>query len=271
MEKGFEITEDKIIIDANPQCRSRYLRSKELIASGLDQMSDVVERMNMNKELITFLEIMEVQNSNKTYLELCSFNEIFNLQGLLISCNIDFSITIREFSLAKNHIESVYYIKSFYIDCYRYLERINGDLGLIKNLATKGDPKIEYKGTFEKLMEFEKKYYQSKIHPGRCNYYAHIKDFREFERYYTNITSLNIQEELDMFADFLDINSLFITLLSKIDIQIRTRFQERRSLLINSVSGIDPKSFYDKIQSLKSSNPNGYIWMNKFIGKIIKG
>ena len=110
--------------------------------------------------------------------------------------------------LSTNKPEQIFYIKSIYIELYRFLEKINKYLGLIKKFNIFED---EYKDYHQSLHEFRSRHYKT-IKQNRNDFFAHL-DKHEYSEYYNISIKLDPEEIAKMCISFLHTNTKLSKLL----------------------------------------------------------
>lgn len=197
----YEIIDGKIVISSTPTNIQLYKTSKRIIEEyslGIDTVIKANEVQNSVIKEVKEFNVPEKHSFINLYSDLLLFNRLY---CFFLNFSIDFSICTRELSLSTSIVEQVFFIKAIYIELYRYLERHNMHLGIIKKLAGKNEDYIEY----NKLLNNFKLEHYDKIKNNRNLFFAHFDKKSEYEDYYGIILKFNIEEEAKMCISFLEV------------------------------------------------------------------
>ena len=196
------IKENALIIDENIHALARIKSTlEEVMASGNE--SNKIERIELLNDLIKFK------------YQYCFF----------LHFTMDFSINIRELILAPTRSEQLFYTKVIYIDLYRYLERHNADLGIIKKLSRTSD---EYKEYHKSYLRFRDSHYQE-IKDNRNLLYAHFDAKVQYDKYFNIAANLDAEVVAKMCRSFYESHLR----LSSIYVSIDNDFLNRVKILFN--------------------------------------
>lgn len=268
MNGGYQIITDKILIDATPAFCSFYSTSKRLLECHAKTTDAYVALMNSCDSYLKLLSKPEYALGDSSIIDqLKNWKSILNTSCLIMSSDMDISISIRELLLAKNLPEQIHYIKYIYIQLYRYLERISKEWGIIKKIATEFNIEQEYKAANKSLQNFRDKYYCDRIKEKRNKLYAHLTDTQDYREYHNDVIKIDIEDETKMCIEFMAANDLFRVLLSKIGYLPLLEFVKLKNQTDNEVKQ-SRSSIFDKIKSLKEVNPKIYETIKKQLDEI---
>lgn len=257
MNSGYQIVTNKILIDASPAFCLLYSASKDLLVCHAKSTDEFVRLMNSCDHYLALLSKPEYVLPDGIIKEqLINWKAILNASCLIMSFDMDFSISTRELALAKNLPEQIFYIKYIYINLYRYLERINKEWGVVKKITVEFGIENEYKVANKSIQDFRSKYYH-RIKERRNKLYAHISDIEDYREYHNDIIKVDIQDETNMCIEFMAANKLVSDLLNKIGYIIISKFSEMQ--IRTNISAEETKSLiYSKIEKFKSITPDLY-------------
>lgn len=197
----YQINENDILISTTDVGINLYTSSKRIIEEYSVGIDENIKHIEFCESLPT--QIDKVPLSQKD--EFIDFSqkriEFCHLSCFFLNFSIDFSISTRELYLATNISEQIFYIKSIYIELYRYLERHNSELGHIKKLYGASD---EYKRYNRHLTSFRTKYYEQ-IKANMNTFFAHLDNNVPYEDYYKFVTNLDAEEVVKMCISFLSV------------------------------------------------------------------
>jgi len=177
-----------IWIPAIPSSIIFYETSKNIIKENSLVIEENIQALAKIKSKLEEVMTSENESNKKDRIELLNdFIKFKYLYCFFLHFTMDFSINIRELMLAPTKSEQLFYTKVIYIDLYRYLERHNADLGIIKKLSLSSD---EYKEYHKSYMRFRDSHYQE-IKDNRNLFYAHFDAKFQYDKYY------NIEENID--------------------------------------------------------------------------
>ena len=206
------IIKNEIITSTNTSGVNLYKMSKLIIdeySKNIDINIQIIAHGELLKSKIATIDIackdefVEFQTKQIAFYELYCF---------ILNFNIDFSISSRELYLASSKSERIFYIKSIYIELYRYLERHNKDLGDIRKLNGASEKYKEYNKC---LLDFRTNYYV-RIKTGRNIFFAHLDKKTQYKEYYKFVDNLDAEEVAKMCINFLAIQEKLSVILEKI-------------------------------------------------------
>lgn len=128
----YEIVDGKIVISSNPTNIKLFIASKCIIEEnslGIDTITKFIEILKLELKEANEFTIPEYQCNLNLYSNVLAFNRLY---CFFLNFSIDFTICARELSLSTSRSEQIFFIKSIYVELYRYLERHNLHLGIIK-------------------------------------------------------------------------------------------------------------------------------------------
>ena len=196
---GYQIVKDGILISTTPAYIKLFVTSKIIIEENAEYIESCIKSIDLIESAIneaSKLLIPEKENFIALHSDIVAF---YKLYCFFLNFSIDFSICSRELCLAKSKSEQIFFIKVIYIELYRFLERHNIDLGIIKRLLGKTD---DYKDYNNCLKNFRSVYYEQ-IKSNRNLFFAHLDRESQYEDYYRLILRFDIENEVKMCSSFL--------------------------------------------------------------------
>ena len=222
----YQIVKEGILISSFPSHIKLYESSKGIIEENSNAIEFCINSIEKTKSAIKQVSDIEVPEKENFIVFQNDMLAFYELYCFFLNFSIDFSICSRELALATNKSEQIFFIKSIYIELYRYLERQNYNLGILKKLMGKTEVFIEYSKTYE---NFKKRYYEQ-IKDKRNCFFAHFNNESiQYEDYYRVTLNLDIEDESIMCSCFLEVQQL----LSKIYLQISNQKQTESIINLN--------------------------------------
>jgi hypothetical protein len=197
----YQIIENGILISTTASGINLYKASKAVIddySSDIDINIQSIALCELLRTTVATIEIPQKDEFIDFQTNRIAFCELY---CFFLNFSIDFSISSRELYLATNKSEQIFYIKSIYIELYRYLERHNKDLGIIKKLYGVSE---EYKEYNRCLKEFRSNYYEQ-IKTNRNTFFAHLDNGARYGDYFEFTTNLDAEEVAKMCVSFLSV------------------------------------------------------------------
>jgi hypothetical protein len=207
MNKYFVI-DQAILIMASPAGKDLYESSKSTINENSSLIDSHIKNIKFCELLLNQFKTLKVSYAKDLTQILLKRIDFLKLHCFFLNFSIDISISLRELMLSTNKPEQIFYIKSIYIELYRFLEKLNNYLGIIKKFKIAED---EYKDYTQSLQEFRSRYYQT-IKTTRNDFFAHL-DKHEYSDYYNIIIKLDPEEIAKMCINFLHTNAKLSSLL----------------------------------------------------------
>lgn len=202
-------TKNNITIETSSIGLNLYSLSKKIIEEQSPILDNSIAQINIYNKYLTSETNSEIKSITEQIVS------ILNLYSISVHIFIDLSINVREFYLAKKRIEQILYIKHIYIELYRYLERHNSDLGLLKTASHQLNIYDKYKQYVKIFNEFKQKEY-SQIKEHRNKIFAHINDTKDYKDYYSTVISIDIEDVGNMLINFINTYFHFFTLVREI-------------------------------------------------------
>ena len=196
---GYQIVKDGILISTTPSYTKLFVTSKIIIEENSAYIESCIKSIDLIEAAVneaSKLLIPEKENFIALNNDIVAF---YKLYCFFLNFSIDFSICSREFCLAKSKPEQIFFIKAIYIELYRFLERHNIDLGIIKRLLGKTDDYKEYNNC---LKNFRSVYYEQ-IKSNRNLFFAHLDRKSQYVDYYRLILRFDVENEVKMCSSFL--------------------------------------------------------------------
>ena len=226
---------------------------KELFESSKTTIKEYSSIIDSNIREIEFCESLIKANKQIKHIKipyLKKLNEILQetIQFLKLQCfyldfSIDISISLRELMLATNKSEQIYYMKHIYIELYRFLEKLNNHLGLIKKFQAGETDYIEYNRS---LHEFRAQFYDT-IKTNRNHFFAHLNK-HEYTEYYKLVTLLDAEEVAKMCSSFFQTQIKLSNLFTKIG-----RLQLSKTYEINEESNSHRTEINEIFEKIKTN------------------
>ncbi|WP_319503753.1 hypothetical protein [Bacteroides graminisolvens] len=252
--KSYSIVENGIVILTNAAGINLYETSKNLILENSLNIDAAVEVINQSKKYRAVFNLLPNDFSTQLIEKMCSWENVLNIYCLSLSYISDFSISLRELYIAKNKSEQTFYVKSVYVDLYRFLERNNNDLGIIRTIALEADLMGQFKSFTKEISVFRETYY-AKIKEGRNSYYAHFNDIKDYREYYNYILKVDVEVESQMCINFSRISRLLLDLLKEIIQYILSKFEELNIIIAKEALG-KKNELIAKIEQLQKIIPS---------------
>ncbi len=252
MKGGYKVVENTIIVDSTPAGVSLYDKSKDIIFQNAQSIDGNVALLRKCDMLLLLIDSNGKEKPEYAQ-DILNWRNFLNCACLIASFDMDFSISTRELMNAKNLPEQMYYVKNIYIHLYRYFERMNHELGVIKSISENYGLLQDYKDSSKSIGGFKNKYY-SEIKGRRNKLYAHIKDNKNYLEYHKDCIEMKIQEEIDMCIEFLKASSTLNILLSKLLPIITTQIVAIQQNIAKENQEVDDK-FKDALNKVRHLCP----------------
>lgn len=215
----YQIIENEILLSTTTSGINLYKASKAVIDEYSSDIDTSVQSIALCELLRTTVATIEIPKKDE-FIDF-QINQIafFELYCFFLNFSIDFSISSRELYLATNKSEQIFYIKSIYVELYRYLERHNNELGIIKKLYGVSE---EYKEYNRCLKDFRSNYYEQ-IKTNRNTFFAHFDNGARYGDYFKFATSLDAEKVARMCISFLSVQEKLSRIFKQLSItQINT-------------------------------------------------
>jgi len=218
----YRVVNNGIWIPATPGGISLYDVSKNVINDNTILIDKIIKghsifKSKLEKELAT-----DEKFDNNELIEL--LNNILKFKDqfcFFLHFNMDLSICARELMLAPTRPEQQFYTKVIYIDLYRYLERHNSDLGIIKKLSNLSE---EYKEYHDCYLRFRNDYYQE-IRNYRNMFYAHFDSQFKYKKYYELAANLDADIVGKLFIRFYETQQRLSSIYLSIEKNLQNKIQ----------------------------------------------
>ena len=215
----YQIIENGILISTTTSGVNLYKTSKAVIDNYSNYIDIGIQSIELCELLKTTVATIEIPKRDEFIDFQTNQIAFFELYCFFLNFSIDFSISSRELYLATNKSEQIFYIKSIYIELYRYLERHNNDLRIIKELYGVSE---EYKEYNRCLSEFRSNYYE-KIKTNRNTFFAHFDKGTQYGDYFKFATNLDAEKVARMCNSFLSVQEKLAIIFKQLSItQINT-------------------------------------------------
>lgn len=210
----YHIIKNEILISTTTSGINLYKVSKGVIedySTGIDINIKYIALCELLRVTAATIDIPKKDEFIDFQIKQIAFYEIY---CFFLNFSIDFSISSRELYLATNKSEQIFYIKTIFIELYRYLERHNSELGIIKKLCGVSE---EYKEYNKCLNEFRSNHYE-KIKTNRNTFFAHFDNDARYGDYYEFVARLDAEEVAKMCISFLSLHEKLSIIFKRLSI-----------------------------------------------------
>lgn len=190
---------NKILIHTDKSGVAAFISMKEAIKEYSTLINFNIELMNTIDR--KYKSLKDQKNNEDLCLNMKHLKDTINIYNFTLDSIVNLFININGLYLSKNKIEQFFYIKSMYIELYRFLERYNSDLGIIKKISSDANLNEQFSKMNKCKNNFEKKHYED-IKSKRNHFFAHFKDKKDYRDYY-NIVKQDQFIKAFMCGDFL--------------------------------------------------------------------
>jgi len=207
-----QIEQNRIIISTNKSGINLYEMTKSIIHKYSFQIENNIKLIEYGQSLKCKIETIDISCKDEFVEFQTKLINFSRLHSYILNFNIDITMSNRELYLTSNKFEEYYYVKNIYIELFRFLERHNNELGIIRKLNGASE---KYKNYYRKLNDFRTAYYE-KIKEYRHNLFAHYDNKSQYEDFYKSVNGIVAEEVAIMCLDFLAIQEELSKILENI-------------------------------------------------------